>query len=158
MRQRWKWILGGIVLFVAGFYAGGYVGAHRLWAVLEPLRQTEAEAAVNFGLDELLWLRTDRPEQAFWLLETRLDWAIHNLSRQGAWEEMSAGTRRSLLTAKKYRARFPFDKASPEAQAALAAVPDEPLDAKFLNSATRLLAGAAEPTSTPAELAKPTGP
>ena len=43
------------------------------------------------------------------------------------------------LLAKRYRARYPFAEASPEALAALAAVPDGPLDPMVRRTAARVL-------------------
>ncbi len=139
MRQRWKWVLGGLVIFTLGFYAGGFFGAHQLWKVLEPVRRTQAAASINFGIDELLFLRTGNPDKALRRMEQRLDGAILDLSLPTSSKELSAADRQPLLLAKKYRARYPFEQASPEAQATLAALPDGPLDPMVRKTAARVL-------------------
>ncbi len=143
MRQRWKWTRwagscssspASMRVATSARIASGRCSSPR--ARRRPRRQSTSVST------SCLWLRTDRPEQALWLLETasRLGDPRRCSGRMPAGGRCRPGRGDRYCTAKQYRARFPFDKASPEAQAALAAVPDEPLDAKFLNSATRLLA------------------
>ena len=158
MRQRWGSLLGGFVIFVAGFYAGGYFGAHRLWAVTEPVMRMELAAAIHFGIDELLYLRTDQADKALRRMEQRLDGAILGVSRERSPQQLLPTERQSLLLAKRYRARYPFAEASPEAQAALSAVADEPLDSRVLRTAARALLTETEVSAMKAELEKSTKP
>ena len=158
MRQRWGTLLGGFVIFVAGFYAGGYFGAHRLWAVTEPVMRMELAASIHFGIDELLYLHTDQVDKALRRMEQRLDGAILDVLRDRSPKQLSADERQSLLLAKRYRARYPFAEASPEAQAALSAVADEPLDSRVLRTAARALLTETEVSAMKAELEKSTKP
>ena len=144
MRQRWGSLLGGFVIFVAGFYAGGYFGAHRLWAVTEPVMRMELAASIHFGIDELLYLHTDQVDKALRRMEQRLDGAILDVLRDRSPQQLSADERQSLLLAKRYRARYPFAEASPEAQAVLSAVAEEPLDPMVARTAARVLLTEAE--------------
>ena len=153
MRRGWKWILGGLVIFVAGFFAGGYFGVHRLWKVVEPMMRSEVELSLSSGVDELLFLRAGKLDKALLRLEWRLDGAILGLLGGRALTEVSPEELQKLLLAKKYRARYPFARASPEAQAVLAAVPDGPLDPIFLKTAARVLMQEAGTSTEPAELA-----
>ena len=139
MRQRWKWVLGGLMIFALGFYSGVSFGAHRLWKVLEPMKRMEEAATINFGIDELLFLRTGNPDKALRRMEQRLDLAVAGLAQGRQWEELSFEERQALLLAKKYRQRYPYSTASPGAQAALFAAPDEPLDPRVLKTAARVL-------------------
>ena len=153
MQKRWGWMLGGCMIFAAGFYAGGFFGAHRLWAITEPMMRLEVEASLNFGIDELLWLRTGNSAKALRRMEQRLDGSILGLARDRAPKELSREERQSLLLAKRYRSHFPFEEASPEAQAQLSAMADEPLDPKVLLTAARALLTEAEAAAMKAELA-----
>ncbi len=154
MRQRWASLLGGCVIFVAGFYAGGYFGAHRLWAVTEPVMRMEVAAAIHFGIDELLYLRTDQADKALRRMEQRLDGAILGVSRERSPQQLLPTERQSLLLAKRYRARYPFAEASPEAVAALGAAVDEPFDPMVSRTAARALLTESEVQAMQAELAR----
>lgn len=158
MRMRWSWVMGGLGIFTAGFYAGGFFGAHRALMVIEPMMQSEVAAAVNFGIDELLLLRTGNPDKALRRIEWRLDGSILGVSRGRSPKELSPTERQSLLIAKRYRARYPFADASAEAQAALSAVADEPLDPVVLRTAARVLVTEAEAAAMKAELARSAKP
>ena len=139
MRQRWGSLLGGFLVFVAGFYAGGYFGAHRLWAITEPVMRMEVAASIHFGIDELIYLRTDQADKALRRMGQRLAGAILGGSGGGSPHQLSPDERQSLLLAKRYRARYPFAEASPEAEAALSAVADGTLDPMVARTAARAL-------------------
>ena len=145
MRQRWGSLLGGFVIFVAGFYAGGYFGAHRLWAVTEPVMRMEVAAAIHFGIDELLYLRTDQADKALRRMEQRLDGAILGVCGQSlaaaAFRPMSANRCCSRsATAPAIRSRRRVRRCRP----ALSAVADEPLDPMVARTAARVLLTEAE--------------
>lgn len=149
MRQRWRTVLGGLVICALSFYAGGFFGAHRAMMVVEPMMRSEVVASINLGIDELLFLRTGSLDKALRRMEWRLDAAILGLARESSSDELSPADRQALLLAKKYRARYPYAEASPEALAALAAVPDGPLDPMVRRTAARVLMEPEEAPTAP---------
>jgi hypothetical protein len=139
MRQRWQWILGGLAIFAVGFYAGGFFGAHRAMMAIEPVMRSEVAASIGFEIDELIFLRTGNPDKALRRMEWRLDAAILGVAGVRPSQELSTGDRQALQLAKKYRDRYPYAAADPEAQAFLSALPDGPLDPMIRKTAARVL-------------------
>jgi len=107
--------------------------------------------AVALGADGIHLGRGDGdPREA----RARLPGAILGVSRERSPQQLLPTERQSLSLAKRYRARYPFAEASPEAVAALGAAVDEPFDPMVSRTAARALLTESEVQAMQAELAR----
>ena len=132
-------VLAALLGIVLGFVGGAFFGVHRLWAVLQPSLESEAVADVNFAIEDLVWHRTGNHDRALAFMESRLDGAILALPRGRDVTALPADARRALNVARFYRNRFPAPESSALVAAALAEIPDEPLDPSSCSPAVKFL-------------------
>ncbi|MGB3562142.1 MAG: hypothetical protein WBC09_03700, partial [Thermoanaerobaculia bacterium] len=79
-------------------------------------------------VETLASIRAGDSERVTGLLESRVQAAVTTLPQGREWEEIPAGTRQSLVIAKKYFEAYPPGEPAEELLETLGWIPDEPLD------------------------------
>jgi hypothetical protein len=113
---------------------------------LRQFRQYEsmrASGELRFSLDALSLLEIDEPEKLKRVLEWKALAGVH-FAHGREWQDLGQLERESLLIAKAWFEKLPAPHMPESAVAALAAVPEEPLDPEACSPATMMLLGRLE--------------
>jgi hypothetical protein len=136
-----KVISGVLFLLALGgvFLAGLAIGHRRTFDWMNEAMATQTQGELALLLDSLVLIRAGRTDGAVERMETRTGWATMALTGGRRWDEIPAGRRHALLVAKKYFQAYPPAVMEPRLQAALAAIPEKPLDPSACGLAGREL-------------------
>lgn len=126
--KRLALVLGGVVLLAGSFYAGLFLGSHQKFSFMLDVQEAEVRGHLDSAVDLLASFRAGDVEAALGRLEGRAQTAVTTLPQRRDWEEIPAGTRQSLVVAKKYFAAYPPREPAEEFLETLQWIPDEPLD------------------------------
>jgi len=126
--KRLALMLGGVVLLAGSFLAGYGIGARQEIFWMLDVQETEVQGSLNSSIDMLASIRAGNIEAAIGRLEDRAEAAVTTLPQRREWEEIPAGTRHSLVVAKKYFEAYPPREPAEVFLETLLWIPDEPLD------------------------------
>ena len=132
-------MLGGVVLLAGSFLAGYGIGARQEIFWMLDAQETEVQGSLNSSIDMLASIRAGDIKAAIGHLEDRAEAAVTTLPQRREWEEIPAGTRHSLLVAKKYFEAYPPREPGEEFLETLRWIPNEPLDPDSCSPAVRHL-------------------
>jgi hypothetical protein len=131
LEMAWKrliLVLGGVVLLAGSFYAGLFVGSLQKFSFMLDVQEAEVRGSLNSSVDMLAWIQAGDIKAAVGRLEDRAEAAVTTLPQRREWEEIPAGTRHSLVVAKKYFEAYPPREPAEVFHETLRWIPDEPLD------------------------------
>lgn len=140
--MTWKRIVlfsGGVALLAGTFFAGWAAGARQNFFWMLDVQETEVRGSLNSSVDVLAWIQAGDIEAAVARLEDRAEAAVTTLPQRREWEEIPAGTRHSLLVAKKYFEAYPPREPGEDFLETLRWIPNEPLDPDSCSPAVRHL-------------------
>ena len=143
-------VLGGVALLAGSFYAGLFFGSHQKFSFMLDVQETEVQGSLNSSIDMLASIRAGKIEAAIGRLEDRAEAAVTSLPQRRDWEEIPAGTRHSLVVAKKYFEAYPPREPAELFLETLRWIPDEPLDRDSCSPVVRDLLEGNLTSETPA--------
>ena len=116
-------------MLVAGsFYAGLFFGSRQKFSFMLDVQEAEVRGSLTSSVEMLASIRAGDVDVATGYLEARAQTAVTTLPQRREWKEIPAGTRHSLVVAKKYFDAYPPREPAEEFLETLQWIPDEPLD------------------------------